>query len=51
VFKNRPLHDWTSDYADAFRYLARGLPGFETPRKPKQRYGWGGGGETSWMSS
>jgi phage terminase large subunit len=51
VFKNRPLHDWTSDYADAFRYLARGLPGFETPRKPKQRYGWGGSGETSWMSS
>jgi phage terminase large subunit len=51
VFKNRPLHDWTSDYADAFRYLARGLPGFETPRKPKQRYGWGGGGETSWMSA
>jgi phage terminase large subunit len=51
VFKNRPLHDWTSDYADAFRYLARGLPGFETPRKPKQRYGWGGGGDESWMSA
>lgn len=22
MFKERPLHDWTSDYADAFRYLA-----------------------------
>lgn len=22
VFSNKPLHDWTSDFADAFRYLA-----------------------------
>ncbi len=26
AFKNRPLHDWTSHAADAFRYLAVGLP-------------------------
>lgn len=25
AFKNRPLHDWTSHAADAFRYLALGL--------------------------
>jgi hypothetical protein len=23
-FKDRPLHDWTSHYADALRYLAKG---------------------------
>ena len=26
VFHNVPYHDWTSDYADALRYLAMGLP-------------------------
>jgi phage terminase large subunit len=26
VFKNKPLHDWTSHAADAFRYLALGKP-------------------------
>ena len=25
VFRNVPLHDWTSDFADAFRYLAMGI--------------------------
>jgi hypothetical protein len=25
VFSNRPLHDWTSHAADAFRYLALGM--------------------------
>lgn len=24
-YRDRPLHDWSSDYADAFRYLAVGL--------------------------
>ena len=23
-FKDAPLHDWTSDFADALRYLAKG---------------------------
>ncbi len=27
-FKDAPLHDWSSDYADAFRYLARGKKPF-----------------------
>src|SRR5690606_25056206 len=26
VFKNNPLHDWTSHAADAFRFLALGKP-------------------------
>ncbi len=26
AFRGRPLHDWTSHAADAFRYLAMGLP-------------------------
>ncbi|MBY0431999.1 MAG: PBSX family phage terminase large subunit, partial [Rhodospirillales bacterium] len=26
VFHDRPLHDWASHPADAFRYLALGLP-------------------------
>lgn len=29
-FKDAPLHDWTSDYADALRYLARGRKPFMT---------------------
>ena len=27
-FKDTPLHDWTSDFADGFRYLARGRKPF-----------------------
>lgn len=26
AYKRRPLHDWCSDAADSFRYLAQGLP-------------------------
>jgi phage terminase large subunit len=33
VFRDRPLHDWTSHSADAFRILAQGL---KTPAKPKK---------------
>lgn len=25
IYRDKPLHDWTSDYADAWRYLAVGL--------------------------
>ena len=32
VFRDRPLHDWTSHAADAFRYLAMGWR--EIPPKP-----------------
>lgn len=34
TFKGRPLHDWTSHAADAFRYLAMGLPEREAGQKP-----------------
>jgi GTP-binding protein HflX len=34
AFKPAPLHDWTSDYADAFRYLARGLRPAEVMQRP-----------------
>jgi phage terminase large subunit len=43
VFYERPLHDWTSDFADAFRYLAIGL---QEPRVagnsnlPRREMGW-----------
>jgi hypothetical protein len=33
VFKTSPLHDWSSDYADAFRYFA---VGFKDKTKPAQ---------------
>jgi phage terminase large subunit len=50
TFKNRPLHDWTSHAADAFRYLARGLPdqSFAPPKRDRYRRSAGGG--ESWMS-
>lgn len=50
VYSLRPLHDWTSDYADAFRYLARGLPdqSFTPPKRDRYRRSSGGG--ESWMS-
>ncbi|CAB4126772.1 hypothetical protein UFOVP78_16 [uncultured Caudovirales phage] len=35
VFRPAPLHDWTSDYADAFRYLAVGLRPGEAVRRPQ----------------
>lgn len=31
-FKDQPLHDWTSDYADGMRYLARGRKPFPSSR-------------------
>jgi len=34
TFKERPLHDWTSHAADAFRYLAWGLKPDQTKSKP-----------------
>lgn len=35
VFSQKPLHDWTSHAADAFRYLAQGLR--DTPRSAAHR--------------
>jgi hypothetical protein len=34
VFHNRPLHDWASDHADAFRYLALGIPDSQPSKAP-----------------
>lgn len=41
TFKNRPLHDWTSHAADAFRYLAMGIRKDQKPKPikyPKARF-------------
>ena len=41
VYKSRPLHDWSSHFADAFRYLAVSLPKTKdglTPKELEDRY-------------
>lgn len=38
IYSDRPLHDWTSHAADAFRYAARGLPDQSYSTKPRDRY-------------
>ena len=41
VYKPRPVHDWSSDYADSFRYMAVMLPdviGYSKARKRNQGY-------------
>jgi phage terminase large subunit len=38
IYSNKPLHDWTSHAADAFRYLARGLPDQTFMPEKRQRY-------------
>ena len=43
VFSDKPLHDWTSHAADAFRYLAMGLePDRVKKPKPKRSGSWMG---------
>ena len=37
TFRSRPLHDWTSHAADAFRYLATGYRPAAPRREPRQR--------------
>ena len=39
TFRSRPLHDWTSHAADAFRYLAIGLRGVEKRASRKKTPG------------
>lgn len=34
TFRARPRHDWASHAADAFRYLALGIPDFHTAKTP-----------------
>lgn len=47
AFKSRPLHDWASHPADAFRYLAMGL---KAPSKPRSDEVGRARSEHSWMS-
>lgn len=49
-FKQRPLHDWTSHCADAFRYLARGLPDQSFSTAPRDRYARRSVPSGSWQS-
>jgi phage terminase large subunit len=51
TFKDKPLHDWASDPADAFRYLARGLPDQSFAPKKRDRYSRANQGGGSWMSA
>jgi phage terminase large subunit len=50
-FKEKPHHDWASDPADAFRYLARGWPSvsYEQPRRDRYTRRAAAGGR-SWAS-
>ena len=38
-FKDKPLHDWASDPADAFGYLAQALERADETKKPKPSFG------------
>lgn len=38
IYSARPRHDWTSHAADAFRYLARGLPDGVAAQPRRDRY-------------
>ena len=45
-YKDKPLHDWASDYADSFRYLALSIPNIMpisvTTYTPNSGGGWMG---------
>jgi hypothetical protein len=49
IYSARPRHDWTSHAADAFRYLARGLPDAPAATARRDRYAPRAQGGT-WMS-
>ena len=51
VFKQRPLHDWTSHAADALRYLAVGLPDRLQVKPKPDRYTRRYSDAGSWMSA
>lgn len=50
IYSARPRHDWTSHAADAFRYLARGLPESPQVQSRRARYTARDGNGT-WMSA
>lgn len=47
VFRQRPLHDWTSHGADAFRYLAMML----APRATTGKWNFGAAAQSDWMGA
>jgi phage terminase large subunit len=49
-FKDKPHHDWASDPADAFRYLARGLPDQSFAPPKRDRYASKKSGSSTWQS-
>jgi phage terminase large subunit len=51
IYSARPRHDWTSHAADAFRYLARGLPDGAATQARRDRYAPRRGGDGTWMSA
>jgi hypothetical protein len=51
IYSARPRHDWTSHAADAFRYLARGLPESALPTARRERYASPIAGAGTWMSA
>jgi len=51
IYSARPRHDWTSHAADAFRYLARGLPDPRPLPERRERYAPPLTGAGTWMSA
>jgi hypothetical protein len=51
IYSARPRHDWTSHAADAFRYLARGLPEGGALQPRRDRYAPRIRNEATWMSA
>lgn len=51
IYSARPRHDWTSHAADAFRYLARGLPEAPIAHNKRERYAPSRGSGGTWMSA
>lgn len=51
IYSARPRHDWTSHAADAFRYLARGLPDAALPPARRERYAAARDVAGTWMSA
>lgn len=51
IYSARPRHDWTSHAADAFRYLARGLPDTSATSTQRGRYAPPHTEAGTWMSA
>lgn len=54
--QRKPKHDWTSHYADAFRYLSiawreEALPAAKPAKKPRDSYGGYSGSSKDWMTA